>query len=383
MTKPLALLLLAASGMLCACSTLSRISVASDTANIQCPLDMARETQQLVQPILASKKASGISIGAHLVDGREVFFGYGRISATNPAAPGPDTVAAVGSLTKGLVGALALRLVEDGKMRWDSPLAAPQFHLTEQASRITLWELATHTSGLPRQPNDFHFFRNFLNYLFTGKDFYRQLDATAAYQYLGKWNKPHPTTEEQYSNLGYALLADQLQTSTGQPLDALLEANVLAPFGMTHTSFNPSTIPGAHMVGHAGDQPKFMRRGTPLDDWVMIPFMRGTGGLYSTTRDMLAYSRHFLAPSSAQPDNVHRVAWHPDPLGNPQVFYQYGVNSGHTTFVGIDTQHQLAVVVMQDTFNWNETIGRELLRRMAVAHAQCQSAMPQQDSTVR
>lgn len=334
---------------------------------------MAKDTQQLAQPLLDAKKATGISIGVHLATEQEAFFGYGRISETDPTAPGPDTVAAVGSLTKGLVGALALRLVDDGKIAWSSTIIAPSTHMTEQASRITLWELATHTSGLPRQPSGFRFFSLFLQYLFTGRDFYRNLDATTAYSYLEHWKGRHPATEEKYSNLGYALLADQLQNTTGQPLESLLQENTFTPLGMMHTGFDPAKLPGQRMTGHAGDQPKFIRRGTPLDDWDMAPFMRGTGGLYSTTRDMLAYARHFLSPSSNQPLDRLRVAWHPDPLGNPHVYYQYGVNSGHTTFVGIDIERRVAVVVMQDTFNWNETIGRELLRRIDAAYGQCRS----------
>lgn len=252
--------------------------------------------------------------------------------------------------------------------RHDHP---PRIHITEQASHITLWQLATHTSGLPRQPNDFRFFRLLFQYLFTGQDLYRQLDSASAYGYLRRWKNTNAAGEENYSNMGYALLADQLQTKTGQPLELLLQENVLTPFGMTHTGFDPEAIPGSRMSGHAGDQPKFIRRGTPLDDWIMTPFTRGTGGLYSTPRDLLAYAKHALSPSPDPAFDAYRVAWHLDPLGNPYVYYQYGVNSGHTTFVGIDTEHRIAVVVMQDTFNWSETTGRELLRRIAIAQQQC------------
>lgn len=355
---------------LCSCSSLSKITVGNKAPDIQCPLDIHREIRQIVQPMLDGGKISGINIGVRLPDGRKEFIGRGRISETDPAPPGPDTVAAIGSVTKGLVGALALHLSEEGSIDLDSMLVLPDVPGNEFASHITLRELATHTSGLPRQPNDFHFFRLFLGYLFTGKDFYRGLDTDQAYEYLRKWKGPNAAGKENYSNIGYALLADQLQKDTGKPLESLLAVNILDPIGMAHTGFDPDKIPGNRMSGHAGDQPKFIPRGTPVEDWIMNPFMRGTGGMYSTPRDLLAYAEYSLSPAASQAA-MYQVAWHPDPLGNPNVHYQYGVNSGHTTFVGIDTENRIAVVVMQDTFNWQEAVGRDLLLRIASGQKQC------------
>lgn len=80
-----------------------------------------------MQPLLDGRKASGINVAIHLPDGQETFLGYGRTSETEPKPPGPDTHAAIGSLTKGLVGMLALRLVEDGRIHWDDTITPHAF----------------------------------------------------------------------------------------------------------------------------------------------------------------------------------------------------------------------------------------------------------------
>ncbi|MDR2213872.1 MAG: serine hydrolase, partial [Pseudomonadales bacterium] len=151
-------LLLAAVLFLSACS-LSKISAGADSTPASCPLDLEAEADRLAQAQLRDKRFSGLVIGVQLADGSEHFFGYGRTSETNPEVPGADTVAAIGSLTKGLVGALTQSLIEDGTIHWDDRLVFPEsVHPSESARQITLRELATHSSGLPRQPQTFEFF---------------------------------------------------------------------------------------------------------------------------------------------------------------------------------------------------------------------------------
>lgn len=379
--RPIVLLLalsLAAGG----CSNLSGIAtedgppVVFDASR---PYDPLADARRLAQPLVERGRTPGVIVGIHTADGRRRYFSDGVMSRSTPAAPQPDTVAAVGSITKGWVGALVELMVENGELDWNSTLREmmpPDTLLSDDAAAITLRQLATHTSGLPRQPATLETLRLFTGYLFTGEDFYRRLDAGRALDYLEEWEKPKADQDgSRYSNLGYGLLCHVLELRTGQTIDALLQDRLLAPLGMSNTSFGATSVDeGTRMSGHAGDQPKFIRRGKEVADWTMNPFMQGVGGGYSTTEDLLRYAAAHLPPSGTELDLSATldpagpsVAWHADPLKEPGVFYQFGVNSGHSAFVGIDVCRGIAVVVLQNSFNWNDEVGRKLMRRIAMA----------------
>ena len=111
-----------------------------------------------------------------------------------------------------------------------------------------------------------------------------------------------------------------------------------------------------------------------MADWHMNPFMLGAGGAYSSPRDLLRYaSGHFLenpvrsTMARTLGDGQPSVAWLDDPLREKGIYYQFGVNSGHSAFVGIDTDRRIAVVVLQNSFNWSDDVGRNLLRRLGRA----------------
>lgn len=363
-----------------ACSTLSSISTEDDHApSIAAPrsYDPVEDAKSLSAPLISSGRTPGIIVGIETSDGRRHYYGAGSISRGGHL-PQPDTPAAVGSLTKGWVGAVADMMATDGELHWDDTLgdALPDIRLSPDASRITLRELATHTSGLPRQPPTFETFRLFVQYLFTGEDFYRRLDRQAAYDYLGTWRKPKRNRARyRYSNVGYGILASVMERKAGKSIEALVRQRLLQPLGMHDSAFGPEHFSDdVRMEGHAGDQPKFIRRGRAVADWKMNHFMQGVGGGYSTARDLLQYASAHVVPSAVRPklagtvtyDGQH-IAWQDDPLGEQDVYYQFGVNSGHTAFVGIDRCNKISVVVLQNSFNWSDEVGRKLMRRIAAA----------------
>lgn len=140
----------------------------------------------------------------------------------------------IGSVTKAFTATLLSLLVHRTVVRLDDPIGK---YLPDTVSMpavtggITLQELATHTSGLPRVPphlcSDPH------------DDPYAGFDVPALYSCLESL-QPETLTESrgsfQYSNLGVGLLGHVLSLITGTPFAKLLEAEVFQPFGM-HESF--------------------------------------------------------------------------------------------------------------------------------------------------
>ncbi len=74
--------------------------------------------------------------------------------------------------------------------------------LSEDARKITLLQLVTHTSGLPRQPMNMLSLEHLLAYLNNGENFYHELDADGVLSYLSNFNAPLER-EPSYSNPGF------------------------------------------------------------------------------------------------------------------------------------------------------------------------------------
>ena len=83
-------------------------------------------------------------------DGKVVLAkGYGKRLLEKAAAVVPDTMFAVGSVTKQFTCACILLLAEEGKLSIDDKVAKYEPNLT-RAGDITLHDLMTHTFGIPR-----------------------------------------------------------------------------------------------------------------------------------------------------------------------------------------------------------------------------------------
>lgn len=380
--------------LLSACGTMSSSLVdvgdAEARAFVQRGSDLQAEVDLLAKPLVMSGQTPGVVVGVLQADGKAgwktQFFSYGRSSTSNDAVPDADTLFATGSLSKGFLGALTAILVEEGVFSWNETLGQllpATVSLSADARRITIEQLATHTSGLPRQPMDLQTFVAFLRFLFDGDNFYRHLDHYETLAYLADFKAPR-AQEPVYSNLAYGILGHVIELRTGQTLDQLLASKVLQPLQLKSTGYVPESLPGfgrrAH--GHAGEQPKFMARGSQVPDWEFSGLMKGSAGIYSSARDLLSFAAaHLETPNLKprpglldslrvrfpRPHDAAAVAWFVDEFEGQRITYQVGFHAGYSCYLGLDRQRGLAVVVLQNAFNWTDEVGHRLLMRMARA----------------
>src|SRR6185503_9900192 len=113
--------------------------------------DLKAEVDSLALPVIAEGQTPGLIVGVLTADGRMRFFGYGVANDARRVAPDGDTIFPVGSVSKGFVGAIAASLVEEGVLSWNDTLREllpPEVKLSADARKITVLQLATHTSGL-------------------------------------------------------------------------------------------------------------------------------------------------------------------------------------------------------------------------------------------
>jgi D-alanyl-D-alanine-carboxypeptidase/D-alanyl-D-alanine-endopeptidase len=171
---------------------------------------------------LAPATGGGITIGV-VVHGVRRVFSYGTAKV--------DSVFEIGSMTKTFTGLMLSQMVEQGKVQLDEPVRAllPEGTVAKPAgAEITLLDLATQHSGLPRMPDNFH--------PADQNNPYADYGSANLYAFLKEHGVAKPAaTSFLYSNLGFGLLGQALADRAGMTYPELLKAQVTGPLGMHET----------------------------------------------------------------------------------------------------------------------------------------------------
>ncbi|WP_309550781.1 serine hydrolase domain-containing protein [Erwinia sorbitola] len=371
------------------CGSLSSNSIdTSPSASLRasCHLPLKVQIDQLAQPQIDRQQTPGMVVAVLSADGQRHIFSYGFTDTDKRIPVDGDTLFAVGSVTKGFTAESAALLVADGKLRWEATLGeliGNKVPLSEDARNITLQQLATHTSGLPRQMPSLHMLRKLTAWLFYGSPFYDDLDDGEFLAYLQEFSRPRQQ-QVIYSNLGYAILDYAMTQQSGEAPQQIAQRRIIAPLGLRHTGYQPQLLPGyiKRARGHAGDQPKFIKRGEVVPEWHFNGYMVGAASLWSSANDLLSYLHAHLYGSGdplldrafndattirfkAPQNDSSALAWLSSNLNGQSIIYQSGFIGGYASYIGMDLKHKTAIVVLQNSFNWDNTIGHRMLLRMA------------------
>src|SRR5438552_3667921 len=113
----------------------------------------------LVQRIDEAKQGVGIVVGVIESNGRRIV-SYGALAKGDKRPLDGDTVFEIGSITKVFTSLLLSDMVQRGELALNDPIAKylpSSVKVPDRGSRaITLQDLSTHTSGLPRMPTNFN-----------------------------------------------------------------------------------------------------------------------------------------------------------------------------------------------------------------------------------
>jgi CubicO group peptidase (beta-lactamase class C family) len=237
--------------------------------------------QQLTSGELAPGTGAGLAIGV-IKRGERRVFTYG--------AAQPDSLFEIGSISKTFTGLMLASMVVEGKVWLDEPVREllPAGTVAKPAGlEITLLDLATHHSGLPPMPDNFHSADQ-------GNPF-ADYGPQQLYAYLARHGvaKPSDTTFV-YSNLGVGLLGQALAVRARRSYADQLREEITEPLGMTETLVKLS----------AEQQRRFLQgydeRHRPVHAWDFDAGV-GAGGIRSTAGDMLTYLEANLHPEKYAP----------------------------------------------------------------------------------
>ena len=144
---------------------------------------------------------------------------------------GPDTVYSICSISKLFTAIAVMQERDAGRLRLDDPVSRhlPWFSIAPAvpgSGEVTVGALLTHSSGLPRETGHAYW---------TGPDFtFPTADAVRARQ-AGRTALYAADTYFQYSNYGLTLAGEVAAATAGVPYDALVQARILTPIGLTST----------------------------------------------------------------------------------------------------------------------------------------------------
>lgn len=196
-----------------------------------------------------------------------------------PQAP----VFEIGSITKVFTGVLLAQAVERGEVRLDDTLGRLLQGRVDFASphtaAITLRQLVTHTSCLPRLPPGFAATSS-------RDDPYRHLDRAQLWASLARLPLDQaPPCGAVYSNLGFAVLGEVLSERLGKPWAELVAQRIAEPLGLRDTHVRADDHAARLAQGFAGTR--------AVSPWTWQAYA-GAGALRSTAADLLVFGRALL-----------------------------------------------------------------------------------------
>ena len=323
-------------------------------------------------PVLAAWSKAGVVVGV-IDHGERKLFAYGTAK--------PDSIFEIGSVTKTFTGLVLAQMVEQHVVTLDEPVREllPAGTVTKPASgaEITLLDLATQHSGLPRLPDNLH--------PKAQADPYADYTAEKLYAYLANRGVSRPEkTEFVYSNLGFGLLGQALADKAGQSYATLVQQQITGPLAMKDTTI--ALTPGQQarlLQGYSGAHDK-------QPEW-NFDAMAGAGALRSTVDDLLTYSEAYLHPeklpaASAGPAATLaaalRLAQKPEAdvasglqialawLVRPEadLYWHDGGTGGYSSMVMFQPQRDRAIVVLYNCLDMAP--GRQQLVDAVAANVQ-------------
>jgi beta-lactamase class C len=269
---------------------------------------------------------------------------------------------------------LLAQAVKQGELSLDDPVAKCVTELQRGGDirRITLGQLASHTSGLPRVPQQY---QTWHRGRYTWSDFVR---------FLNSWKadpKHEPGQQYLYSNAAMVLLRVALERRSNTRFAALMSERLTGPLGMTSTALPlPRDLLGRAVQGYG-----------PMGKPIGRPGMEGgtfewpgAGQIYSSSRDMAIFLAANLGelPDHRPTENAMALAqqpvftvgprlklglaWQNVNAGNFTIIDKNGGLDNTSTYMGFAPQRKLGVVILVNRGKQHATgTGRQIIHALA------------------
>ncbi len=247
----------------------------------------------ILQPYADKGAFSGVvrvAVGGKVVLDR----GYGMANREWSIANTPDTKFRIGSITKQFTAAAIFRLQEQGKLDINDRLKKYVPDVPAAWADVTLYQLLTHTSGIP----DFFYVPGFdaLKSRAVGPSELIGLvrDKPLGFAPGSKWN---------YSNTGYDFLGLIIEKLSGQRYAAYIDDNFLKPLGMSDTGYDEAApVLPRRAAGYVREKDIVRNAG-----YIDVSVLYAAGGLHSTTADLMKWAKALYGGQVLSPASLKRM----------------------------------------------------------------------------
>ena len=331
------------------------------------PTDRERVESNISQRI-AEGPLVGVSVGYIAPDGEISYLTKGNLSSEKSQKVTPQSVFKIGSVTKVFTTLALARFIDERSITLETKadsLLGPKLSLPAyEGQEITLRDLVTHTSGLPRLPGNLQ--------MLDPQNPYKEYSESKLQQFLADYKLTRePGSRFQYSNLGMAIVGHILEEQYDMSYDQIIKQIIARPLQMQRAGIHlPAVDSSAFTRGH--------KNGNPVPYWD-FPAVEAMGGLKSTTIDLTTFIKAHLGSRNSLSTAISMVQ---DPLFDigksnkrvdkvgmgwmlsteqDSIWWHNGGTGGYSSFVGMNAETGAGVVVLSNTQSSIDDIGFHLL----------------------
>ena len=319
--------------------------------------------KEYIRQIVDNGKSASIIIGVVNKDGRQIF-SYGELEKGSGKKPDENSLYGIGSITKLFTCSLLADMVCNGKMNLNDPISkylpdsvnTPTFNGKE----ITLYDLATHTSGLPPRPDNLS--------PTNPNNPYADYTIDQTYRFLSHYNLSREIgTRYEYSNIGVGLLGYIIAQESNSDFETIVHNKICKPLKLKHTVITVFEKLKKNMAIPYDNEGKIAL------EWTFSSVFAGAGSLKSTMNDMLEFvaanlglinsklNSTFIQTHFKHPQNNIALGWH---IWNDFGSFNYGHSGstiGYKSFIGFNKETQTGVVVLSNKTDAIIDIGLHML----------------------
>jgi beta-lactamase class C len=342
--------------------------------SVQAQVNIEQIVAQKVQPILPKNGVGGGVAVAVRMGGKTSFFNYGMADNAQNRPVTADSIFNLGSVGKVFATTLLAQAVKQSELSLDDLVAKYVTELQRGGDirRITLGQLASHTSGLPDRPQQYETWHKGR---YTWPDFVR---------FLNSWKAApnhEPGQQYLYSDAAMVLLRVALERRFNTRFAVLMHQRLTGPLGMTSTALPlPRDLLGRAVQGY---NPSGRPLGRPGMEGGTFEWP-GSGQIYSSSRDMATLLAANLGelPGHGAIENAMALAqkpvftvsarlkiglaWQNVSAGNFTIIDKNGGLNNTSTYIGFAPQKKLGVVILVNRGKQNATIyGRQIIHALA------------------
>lgn len=322
------------------------------------------------------KDASTASLTIGIVSNNKVnTFLYGETTkGDNLSIPTANSIYELGSLSKIFTAVLLADLVEKKVISLDDSIAKflpDSVKSNPFIQKITFKQLANHTSGLPRLPSNLEKAPKF-----NASNPYATYGRTELYSYLAHITEPRePGEEYEYSNFGFGLLGDIINTITKKTYAQNIKEIITVPLGMTNTveRIDPKTQKMVTLYDEKGKQ-------VPSWDFQALA---GAGSLKSSINDLLRFTQYqFKLPENnlenafaltrqftfyLPPNTDIGLGWHMTMTDGVTSYVHSGATSGSSSFIALIPDLKSAIIVLSNSAHQVDDISSKILEKVLLS----------------